>query len=785
MRPPLRFLIALLLLLGLAFTGPRAAAPGDETPDPARAGDGAGEKPKTDEPPPILGPDTEGPAAPEGPANPPEPAKPTYPSGGEAQVIRRGAPAGMVYVPGGEALIGTTAERLAKILTGRPKIIREKFLFEIPPHRVPVRGFYIDQYEVSNAQYLTFLQDAHVARLKTAGKLANLEEVAGHLLGLPRSMWGKKGQRWWRQLYEGNKKALHEAMPDLVVRLPGDKVDEEATAERFHRAPLTRGIDLTFYDLIPPRDWPGLVPAKNRLDHPVRYVSYNDAERFAEWAGKHIPTEVEWEYAARGPEGYFYPWGDEWFPDASHANWGGKIVERYRPVTVPVTGDLRPPRQDDDEGEGAKPWHYDGMSWCGVWHMLGNVAEWTSSWFQAYPGNDRDHKYMGEYVKVIRGAGLGDQERLALRLAARNFLGTGDDGPPRPANRFPNVGFRCAWYANPGQDILSPTVRRAQRGRRIARGDLALDRWAGAAANHFAATPESVENAVFVTGRSRGIVFVPMKRVFPLDEKIKIRKRNDLIKVSEGVEDPIPLGVLHTDVPLAGIYVRDRDAVAKKPKKRGRRRRTKPEPPPTKKGTCRAGTYLLAYWFGRLCIVQPSLEFVGFLSKARTNEQILQVKKVKPEALVRTKLEVTPVADLIEIGFSVPVGGLKSKARAKAKGGELRIVVDPILLDCEEGALDRAGTWKMGHAGAAGAGKPEGKPAENPADAEKPDAKPAEKPADAGKPDAKPAENPADAEKPEEKPADAGKPEAKPADAGRPDTKPPETGKPAPGDGAK
>jgi len=287
MRPSFRPLIA-FLLLGLAFTGPGPVQAADEAPGHV----GAPRKPKGEEPPPILRP---GPEVPASPAKPPEAPKPTYRYRGEVHVIRRGAPAGMVYVPGGEAVIGTTAERLAKILQGRPKVTRQKFLFEVPQHRVHVPGFYIDQYEVSNAQYLLFLQDAHVVHLVTAGKLANLEEVAGHLLGLPRSMWGKKGQRWWRQLYEGNKKALQEAMPDLVVHLPDGKVDEEATAEKFHRAPLTRAIDLTFYDLVPPKDWPGLVPAENRLDHPVRYVSYNDAERFAEWAGKHIPTEVEWE----------------------------------------------------------------------------------------------------------------------------------------------------------------------------------------------------------------------------------------------------------------------------------------------------------------------------------------------------------------------------------------------------------------------------------------------------------------------------------------------------------
>ena len=149
-------------------------------------------------------------------------------------------------------------------------------------------------------------------------------------------------------------------------------------------------------------------------------VCYDDAEAFAEWAGKHIPTEQEWEYAARGPEGFFYPWGDQWFDDASHANWGGQGGDRsLEPILLPVE---------------SLP---EGRSWCGAYHLLGNVAELTSSWFSAYPGNELTHPFMGEYVKVIRGATLRDQDPLALRSAARNFKGAGMKGPPRPREPVP------------------------------------------------------------------------------------------------------------------------------------------------------------------------------------------------------------------------------------------------------------------------------------------------------------------------------------------------------------
>ena len=88
----------------------------------------------------------------------------------------------------------------------------------------------------------------------------------------------------------------------------------------------------------------------------------------------------------------------------------------------------------------------EGASWCGALHMLGNVAEWTSSWFDAYPGwidpsggnieKNRWLAYQGEYVRVIRGGSCGDRERLVLRLPFRNFIGLERLAPPVPENHF-------------------------------------------------------------------------------------------------------------------------------------------------------------------------------------------------------------------------------------------------------------------------------------------------------------------------------------------------------------
>ena len=106
----------------------------------------------------------------------------------------------------------------------------------------------------------------------------------------------------------------------------------------------------------PPEHWGGDAPPDDIADHPVVYVSWDDAAAYAAWFGKRLPKEEEWEKAARGPDGWIYPWGDE-EPTAEHCNFDGKVgtttaVKRYSPK---------------------------GDSCYGCTDMAGNVWEWTDS----------------------------------------------------------------------------------------------------------------------------------------------------------------------------------------------------------------------------------------------------------------------------------------------------------------------------------------------------------------------------------------------------------------------
>ncbi|MBT0767621.1 ergothioneine biosynthesis protein EgtB [Kineosporia sp. J2-2] len=234
---------------------------------------------------------------------------------------------------------------------------------ERPAHAVDVPSFFIDTTPVTNGEYLRFIEDG-----------------------------GYDDPRWWHP--EG---WLHRQRAGL-------------TAPQFwqrHGSTWSRRVF--------GRDEP------LRPDQPVVHVCWYEADAYARWAGRRLPTEAEWEKAARfdpaSGRTRRYPWGDD-EPSAEHANLGQRHLE--------------------PAGVGAYP---AGRSALGVHQLIGDVWEWTSSTFGGYPGfrawpyREYSEVFFGTEHRVLRGGSFGS-DPSAVRSTFRNW--------DYPIRRQIFSGFRCA-----------------------------------------------------------------------------------------------------------------------------------------------------------------------------------------------------------------------------------------------------------------------------------------------------------------------------------------------------
>jgi len=161
-------------------------------------------------------------------------------------------------------------------------------------------------------------------------------------------------------------------------------------------------------------------------DYPVIQVSWHQARTYCAWAGGRLPTEAEWEYAARGPEGWVFPWGNEF--DGTRLNY----------CDVNCTLDWADETVDDGYADTTPVGNYPGgASWCGALDMAGNVWEWVADLYGDYPSGRQVNPTgpsSGEY-RGLRGGSL-NNDTNSVRCSNRRRNA--------PTYRFSIVGFRCS-----------------------------------------------------------------------------------------------------------------------------------------------------------------------------------------------------------------------------------------------------------------------------------------------------------------------------------------------------
>jgi len=235
---------------------------------------------------------------------------------------------GMVWIPGGEFVMGTDD----------PKSMTN----ERPAHRVKVDAFWIDAHDVTNAEFAAFVNAT--GYITTAERKPDWEEMK-------------------KQVPPGTPK------PDDSMMVPGALVF----------TPTDHPVDLAdlsqWWAWVPGASWRHpqgpTSTIQNKDDYPVVQVSWDDATAYAKWAGKRLPTEAEWEFAAHGGKyGTRYYWGNDFRP-------AGKFMCNTFTGLFPVKDSA------EDGFAGASPVKAFPANAYGLYDMAGNVWQWTADWYRS------------------------------------------------------------------------------------------------------------------------------------------------------------------------------------------------------------------------------------------------------------------------------------------------------------------------------------------------------------------------------------------------------------------
>lgn len=314
-------------------------------------------------------------------------------------------PPGMVWIPGGEFSMGS--DDAGESICSLPGVTQDA----VPIHRVLVTGFWMDECEVTNRQFAEFI--------KATGYVTVAE-----------------------------RRPTAEEFPTA----PPENLVAGSTVFAPAKQPVPLDNHFEWWQYIPGATWQHPTGLESSVqgcdDYPVVQVAWEDAATYARWAGKRLPTEAEWEFAARGGKaGELYAWGSDFRPDGNYqANtWQGTF-----------------PLQGGDTGldgfVGLAPVRQYGPNAFGLYDMAGNVWEWTGDWYRPDyykslatlqrvvvnpqgPTEPYDPAEPGERKRVQRGGSFLCTDQYCTRY----LVGARGKGEVRTASN--HVGFRCVKQA--------------------------------------------------------------------------------------------------------------------------------------------------------------------------------------------------------------------------------------------------------------------------------------------------------------------------------------------------
>lgn len=281
----------------------------------------------------------------------------------------------MVLIPAGEFIMGSNKVETAKKLEGFGSA-KPWYLDEHPEQKINLPAYYIDKYEVTNKRYREYVKRAKYS---------------------PPTHWIESGYILSMKINRVVELDV-EKLRSLVTKVFKLDIDtREMSKKQLLKAIQDR---LSYIDTLP-----------------VIYVNWYDANAFCKYTGGRLPTEREWEKAARGKKGNEFSWGNEW--KAGMSNTGD---EEWEDGTAPVGS------------------YKSDASSFNVVDLAGNVSEWVDDWYQGYPGTDYKSKDFGKSYKVLRGAAWGREGHYAISLFQRGAYRF----DLTPQSTHADLGFRCA-----------------------------------------------------------------------------------------------------------------------------------------------------------------------------------------------------------------------------------------------------------------------------------------------------------------------------------------------------